>query len=563
MTRKENLWSAEFLKKNFAEKVELREWITGIAMRLYPELANEFLLQLLQSEELEERRVGFYKARNLTDFSPLAIAMKELLKSNEKLSWEAYEFLARYAPEGVSPLLSDGEDFYPLKEENDLFYFVSLCRHTLPRNEAYENIVAQYERLREKDYRREYLLRDIINTSPAGKLSKWFTLAIGTRSLNGLHQLVSREHLYDSLSWENIEDDSKARDLAYFTHLQEYLSKYVTPHKLSEELLERLVARPRESARIFQEELERLAQQRQWNLASWQQKHEASEALEEYQRKVLLSLEILKYYQTRKDSGKQLIGAYMVFNAAASHRDERLLDSVPDKAAHAFELLSENRLNLPDFYIDALVAAAPELYEDKLFAIIEEDKRFIAIENVMKVFKKWALLKPQECFASADRLIACLHSDQSDEVCEGISRCLSYLGPRVLGSIKKVFNKSENKCYTQQIYLQSALRRLPHRETLEYLLQSFEDIEYLTEDQADLLGKFLHPDLLPILEGTELETDTAQLICHICNLYEMTHPLLSEAREIVKEEKERRANFVSPLDRLLQMSQKNKLPSFG
>jgi hypothetical protein len=564
MKIKNNLWSAEFLKENFAKKVDLREWIVGTAVSLYPDLAAELLLQLLQSKNPEERNVGLHNAQKLSDFEPLAKALKKILKAKEKLSWEAYEILAQYAPDGVGPLLPDSaEGFHPLKEENDIFHYVSLCFNTLPRDEAYDSIVAQYERIREKDFRRDHLLTDIIKTSPADQLSKWFTFADRTRFLKGLHQLVSLEYIYDGLIYRNVEDNSKARDLVYFTKLQQTLTEYATPHKLSEELLGKLVARPRESARIFHEELESLCQERYWDLATWRQKHEDSQTLEKYQREVLLALEVLKYYKTTKDSGEKLIAAYLVFNAAASHCDNTLLDKASDKAACAFELLSANRLNLPDSYIDALVAADPKLYEDKLFVILEEDKRFIAIENVMKVFKQWAILKPQKCFTSVDRLIACLHSEQNDDACEGISLCLAYLGARVVPSIQPILKDSYEENITQEIYLQGALRKLPYQETLELLLERFDDYEYFCEEDAYLLGKFLHPDLLPLLEKTELDRDSAELICRICDLYEISHPLLSEARVIVEEEMERRANFVSPLDRLMQMQLNGKLPSLG
>jgi hypothetical protein len=181
----------------------------------------------------------------------------------------------------------------------------------------------------------------------------------------------------------------------------------------------------------------------------------------------------------------------------------------------------------------------------------------------MKVFKQWAILKPQQCFSSVDRLIACLHYEQHDDVCEAISLCLAYLGARVVPSIQLVINDSYEENTTREIYLQGALRKLPYQETLEILLERFDDYEYFCEEDAYLLGKFLHPDLLPLLEKTELDYDSADLICRICDLYEISHPLLSEARIFVDEVMERRANFVSPLDRLMQMQQKGPLPSLG
>ena len=96
---------------------------------------------------------------------------------------------------------------------------------------------------------------------------------------------------------------------------------------------------------------------------------------------------------------------------------------------------------------------------------------------------------------------------------------------------------------------------MPYRETLDLLLERFKGYDYFGEEDTHLLSTFLHPDLLPLLTDIDLDLESSELICHICDLYDMPHPQLSEARIFIEKEKERRANYVSPMDRLMAMQQ--------
>ena len=545
MKEQENLWTEEFIKQAFETKPDYQMWALEIAVALYPHLVNEFAHELINCEDKSKRGQTLRIIQDLAKKEVLAQRLVDDLEKDQIPHWEVYQFLLTCEGVDVLEYIENRHLHRSALGADDLLDVMSILKQ-FPRPLAYEKIEECY-RLSKEDFLKVFLMKSLLEVAPLSQRQKLFEKIYDADDYRcKLTELVCEDYIYQS-----VRDEAKDLNKFDFNSLWKPLNRCLKPCDFDGNLL--LQAAQGNSSKVFRDDLLRLAEERQWDLENWQKAWDEGLEIPEFQKVFLWGLDLLTFFAKKKQSTEIKVKSYLIFNVCASLQDQpALLEKADDKAACALNLLGQNQLYLDSKCIDALVEADPALYEQPLLQILEEDKRFISIANVCQVFKEWCNIKPDECFASVERLIDCLTEEQGDFILEDIGRCLRLLGAR---TVKEIAPRIEGDESAMSIYLRGALGDIPTAESLQVLMKVSLIDGVLYDNEVYPFSNFLHPDLLNFLAEQEVSVETAELIDETCKLHEIDHPLLEQVSEIIEEQRRRRENLMNPLENLYNKRQ--------
>jgi len=150
--------------------------------------------------------------------------------------------------------------------------------------------------------------------------------------------------------------------------------------------------------------------------------------------------------------------------------DEARLNAAEDRTAALFEILSEDREEVPDEFVAEVKALGPAAVP-ALQKILEEDPESWAALRAAEVMEALAQSSPEACLPAIPALMNGLRDEVGDLVKEKCMAALQRLGEPVLDEAARVLAEGDS---SQKLYLMSVLEEIPVERSVDLLLEHYD-----------------------------------------------------------------------------------------
>lgn len=297
-------------------------------------------------------------------------------------------------------------------------------------------------------------------------------------------------------------------------------------------------------------EARRIIEQRDDDLAGWENAWLAGERPEGYRREALLVPLILESFASQPSPDQEqrmkegALGLALLCQLSVNGNDQARLDTAGDRSETLLTILSENRQHVLPGIVDQAAALGPEIVP-RLMAGIEPEGFYWGMIRVIKTIERLARHHPGSCDEAIPLLIETINDQQGDYVLEACSRALETIGPAAVASIVEHLR---DEGIARQIYLTGVLGEIPTEGAAQGILTWLEDGEPLDEMHVVALASIGSPSAIEPLyrlwkEGHDQERLLAEYLLVLCELNGVRKPELTEWRRIVETEEARLARI--------------------